>query len=100
MSRYMHCWSKSTACSALALFAGIITLSSSVPEIYQNFLDPLRGSSQSLERSLLQGAGNLAWLAFSTLKSIREMQIMSSLGVSAAAILMVQQITADAYAGG
>ena len=79
--------------SVLAIVAGATMLSSSVPEIYANFLDPDRGLAQSLDRNLLQFFGNFCWFAYACLKSLREMQVMAGLGMTAALILIVQLLS-------
>lgn len=79
--------------SVLAIVAGATMLSSSVPEIYANFLDPGRGLAQSLDRNLLQFLGNSCWFTYACLKSLREMQLMAGLGMTAALILIGQLLS-------
>ena len=79
----------------IGYLAGLVMLSSSLPQLVVNFRDPSLAASQSGGRNLLQALGNLMWLIYAILVGAQPMIVFAGLGFVLASWLLLQVLMSN-----
>lgn len=74
--------------------AGLLTLSSSLPQIKANIANPELARHQSTSRNLLLCAGNSLWLVYAIIFNVAAMMFFAALGATLAGALFIQVVRA------
>lgn len=80
--------------AAIGTLAGLVNLSSSIPQVYKNIRRPTDAARQCPIRNALQATGNTLWLVYAILLNAFVMVIFATLGTGIALIILVQVLRA------